>query len=497
MANILDFNHLNLKNVAKETIEHKAKQANIRDAFYEADNYQIRRYLYSDLCNYMTKDDASNMKYITLDFYLQAFLDKICSVYDEPIKLIPPKGKEEDKNFKRLRQLLDEVRFDSILQSNLEQVKLHNTILNYVRYNQTLDRVYIQNKYNVGTCYVQPYDTFYNELKIFVYQVFKESNDTLFYVWNREKQEHYMITDEPRYDYDIKDLVNAKIPIDRNSKDISFQAYFPIIKYQYRDMNDFWGRGLDSIVELIRMINVLLTVCGDDSIRETIRILILNFDPYGTKGTENRNNGTQISTLKTGLKNPIVARNALSGDASKDAKAQVVSADLFVEDIIKLIEKITDIISALHNVDNVIKSEMVNDLSGIALRIKNEPLLRRWRKDINVMKYSDRQLLETVVKVNNYHRGSDRQIDEKFLEDVSIEYTKPTVISDEKADYELKRMKWEDGFESMLDDVIESNDAIHNKEMAKKYVLENRKEFEELTGVRIPEPYEPNNVQED
>lgn len=480
------FNHLNLLRIKQESIAHKARKANIRDSFYEADNYMIRQYLLEDLQKYMTIDDALDVKYITLDFFVQAFLDKICSVYDEPIKLIPPKGKEEDENYKRLGRLLEEVQFDTILQSNLEQVKLHNTILAYVRYNAELDRVFIQNKFNVGTCYVQPYDTFYQELKIFIYQAFTESNDVIYYVWNRAKQEHYKIAGEPKYDYGTGDLANKKIPLEIGGKDVTFKDYFPVVKYQYRDMNEFWGRGPDAIIELIRMINVLLTICGDDSIRETLRLLILNFDPYGNTGREGKSDGTNTKTIKGGLKNPITAKASITGDI-KDIKAQVVSAKLFTEEIIGLIEKITDIVSSLHNVDNVIKQNMEQEISGIALRIKAEPLMRRWRKDINIMRYPDRQLLETVVRVNNYHREAAFKIDEAYIKDVSIEYTKPSVVSDEKADYELMKMKWEDGTESILDYIVDSNDAIHNKDMAKKYVEMNRKEYEELTGISLPE----------
>ena len=210
--------------------------------------------------------------------------------------------------------------------------------------------------------------------------------------------------DLPKYDPQHRDLMGEKFPVAEGS-DMYVGDYFPWQVFRYRRQNSFWGNGMDSIVELIRSINILLTVLQDDTIREAIRILIMGFEPTGTKDIKGR--------IKTGIRNPIFSANAFSGDGQ--APTEILSANLYTDDILKYIDNLVEMVSATYSVESVLKAQMKQDLSGIALRIKNEPLLRQWSSDIMKVRNLDRQLIRKIVECNNYHRP-DNQINKHLID---------------------------------------------------------------------------------
>jgi hypothetical protein len=151
--------------------------------------------------------------------------------------------------------------------------------------------------------------------------------------------------------------------------------------------------------------------------------------------------------------------------------AQVVEVNLYVEQIIKLVEDMTDRIANIHGIPNVIKKEVESDLSGIAIRLKMQPVIDRHRKDQNVMKYPDLELIRTIVAVNNYHRP-DRRIDARVLEGLQINYQTPEIIIDEKEELETEKAKWEVGASSPIEYVMRKNPNFTVEE-AEKYIQDN------------------------
>jgi len=99
----------------------------------------------------------------------------------------------------------------------------------------------------------------------------------------------------------------------------------------------------------------------------------------------------------------------------------------------------------------------------------------------------DRDLLQTLVDVNNYHREPGRQISDGFLERVSVDYQEPRIVTDEKEDYELERAKWEDGTSSPIRYILKKNPEF-NEDEAKEYIRLNLSDSNEITGVGIGIP---------
>ena len=250
-----------------------------------------------------------------------------------------------------------------------------------------------------------------------------------------------------------------------------YENGLPFTLYRYKDCYmDFWGNGMDSLVELVRSINILLTISNDDTIQESIRLLILNFNPTGVEG--------EAGQLKTGLRHPLFVEE---GYSDTDPNGKIVSADLYNDDIIKLIESLTDSLSSLHNVDNIIKKNLEQNLSGVSLRLKNEPLLRQWANDINKVRKSDIELIKNVVSVNNYHRPKN-QIPMQVFDNFELEYQEPQVVTDVKEEYELERMKWDDGTSSPLLYILRKNPEFTEEE-ARDYLKKNIADYGDLTTI--------------
>jgi hypothetical protein len=197
----------------------------------------------------------------------------------------------------------------------------------------------------------------------------------------------------------------------------------------------------------------------------------MGFEPTGTKDIKGK--------IKTGLRNPIFSASAFTGDNT--APTQILSADLYTEDILKYVDQLVDMVSATYSVESVLKTQLKQDLSGIALRIKNEPLLRQWASDIMKVTKNDKRLIEKLIDCNNYHRP-DNQINPLVMENLIVDYQQPRVISDEKSDYELAKIQMEDGVISSVDWVQKRNPEMSRDE-AEQHIKDNLVEFEELFGL--------------
>lgn len=441
-----------LANVMRNSSEQRAY---LRDIFYYRKSAEIRKVLMSDMKLYdCDTADLSRMKPVLIHF-IPEFIEKVCTLYDKPPLF--EFGEEAKPDQQKLLDLLSEVRINNFFPNNFNLTRLHGTILANVRYHARTKKIYLESQFNQSNTIVQPYPDYYPEPAIVVYKVGK-----LYYVWDRENKEHYYIKQAPKFEKDKIGITNKeKFPIEGN-KDLAAPDYFPFITYRYRDTGEFWSEGLDELVDIARLVNLLYTVTGDDAIQETIRLLILNFDPKGTEGENGQ--------IKTGLKHPLFAEGGIPGQDMKPS-AQVVGANLYVDSVTKLIEDITDRVANINGISNVIKKEIESDLSGIAIRLKMQPTLDRHKKDQNVMKYPDKDLIKTIVAANNYHRP-DKKVDENVLKDFQINYETPEIIVDEAEELATEQTKWEAGVSSPVEYVMRKNPNFTVEE-AKKYIQEN------------------------
>lgn len=466
---MISIHQLNYAKIQQEDYQKRLERAAMRDFFLERDHAQMENYLRQDLQKYYSDSgDIVKKLLVTLDEFIPAFLDKICVVYDQP-PLIDIEQEEDPRNRKALKALLDEVGISQVFSDNLVKMKLHNTILAHVKYNEPLDRIYVENGYNVGTAKVWELPTFHLEAKVVAYPVIL-NNQGRWIVWDRLQKLHYWMTNEPKWDEESGLVIGDKYGFN-SDKSLDAPDYWPWVIYRYRRHNDFWGNGMDSIIVLNRVINVLLTVVSDDSVRQTIRILILGFNPNGTPDGKGR--------IKTGMEHPIYPGGSYTG-ASEHA-SEILQATLVNEEIIHLVEDLSGLVASLHNVDNFIRRQLQQDLSGIAIRLKNEPLMRAWANDIMILRKYDLELVRNLVQVHNYHRPA-KAIKESILESLTIDYQRPQVITDEKADFELEVEKWRNGVSNPVDYILNQNPEMTEKQ-ARDYIRNNLKEFNDLFGL--------------
>jgi len=464
------YQQLNYSQIYGENMQLRIMNAQLRDYFYEQDTDAIGYRLRSDLDPFFDTDDLAAINSITLDQFVYAFIEKICNVYDrQPVFQFEEGVKDEQKA--RFSALMEEVRIHQVMHENFMRCRLHNTILATVKWAKDLDRMFIEGCYNIGNTFVVEHAEYRYEAALIAYETLTWDNKSRWIVWDREHNEHYATNGLPKWDPESRTVTSDKIPIPPGVG-VKAPALWPWTIYHYKLQNDFWGNGLDGIIQLARTINILLTVLADDTVRETIRLLILNFNPAGARGDKGQ--------IKTGLTHPIFPEGKVGNTVAPSG--QVLSADLYTDDVLSLIEKLTDIIASMHNVPNPLKSQMTDNLAGVTLRMKNEPLLQQWEKDQGTMRPYDMDLVRRVVEVNNFYRKA--KVDPGVLDRMTIVYSDPSIVTDEKAELEIEALKWEKGISSPVDYVQSKHPNMTEKE-AEEHIRKNLERWNDLMGMKI------------
>lgn len=485
-----------------KSLSERRWDAGLIDWFYDKDSGVIESTLRSDLKPVYDSVDIDKMRLVTINEYLPAFMRELIHVYDSSpvIKWSGATDEEggrvdEPESLTRLRKLLMEVDWTGALRDNLIQCRLHNTVFASANYNKDLDRMFIETGYNIGNSWVQEWEGFFREWEIFAYEVLREGKGITWIVWDRKRNEHYEYhTDKtlPIYDPEVG-LIGDKIPIGDN-ENIDAPNYGgdqspPYVFYRYSRSNaDFWGHGMISLIDLIRSVNMMLSMAVDDTLLQTMHLLVMNFTPTGTEGEKGQ--------LKLGMRHPIIAANTTPGTA-EDPKAEVVSGELFTDEIIKIIDKLLDFVANMFEVDNPIRDDLEKTLSGVALRIRAEPMQRNWAEDITRVMKGDRDLVRSLVEVNNLNR-KENQIDVKILDEITIDYIEPSIVKDEDGEFELERKRQAEGYSNKIDWVMQTNPEF--TEADAREFLERNREINALfragtsgllQGIRDAEPTTP------
>ena len=468
----LDVVHqLNYSKIYNSDMQERILCAQQRDCYFDQDNAAIQYMLRKDLSPFFDVSDLNALNLLTVDSFIYAFLEKLCNVYDRPPVFQFADGVNQTAK-DRFSALMEEVRIHQVMQETFLRCRLHNTVLATVKWSKQLDRLFVENGYNIGNTMVVEHPEYMYDASLVAYETLAWDNKPRWIVWDRENGEHFATDGAPKWDAQSRTVTSDKIPIPPSSN-VAAPKVWPWVAYHYKLQNDFWGNGLDGLLQLARSINVLLTVLNDDSIRETIRLLILSFAPAGTQGEKGQ--------LKSGLTHPIYPESRVGN--TTPPQAQVVSADLYTEQIIALIEKLTEIISSLHNIPNPLKSQLTDNLAGVTLRMKNEPLLQQWEKDQGVMRPYDKELVRRIVEVNNFYRPNNK-IDAAALDEMTIVYSDPSIVTDEKAELEVEQIKWSAGLSTPVAYMQSKNPNMTAQE-AEQRITDNLELYNELMGMKV------------
>ena len=483
MPNPITYHQLNIAKIYRENLLKDQTSAQIRDEYFEENHDFIEGKTREDLSSYVSNANTGYMRLPPLDKFVYSFLKKASNVYSREavIRIMNDQGAPvdpDDEDLKKINLLLKEMNYWAFAHDSQMRAKLHNTILRQVRYNKTLDLMYLQNGYNVGTCLVKSLKDYSLEPLFVAYEYMKKDSKYQYVIWKRPDENgeggEVYFSDNAKWDYETYDFTGKKIPVG-NNKGTSFNAYWPWIVQRERNQNElFWGHGFDAVVELVRFCYILLMVTGDDAIQETLRILILNFDPTGNK--------TEGGKIKVGIRNPIWKENAVPGDKT-EAKGQILEAKLYIKEILEFTYALSDILGALHDIPNVLKQKLEKALSGIHQRLINEPILRSWSEDIVKVRKPDIETIETAIKINNYERGvrnvgenaqkTEKMISEKVFGNILVDYSEPKILTDPKEDLEVEVGKWKTGISNPILYVRRLNPDIPSDDKAKEYIKKN------------------------
>lgn len=466
------YNFFQIANAERLAVHEKnlTESAALRNIFLSKDTQSIRDLLKSDLQPYMDGADIRRIKLVTLDDFVPSFFDKLSYVYRTPPVF---RLKKENKAVEeKLNALFSEVQLTRIMHNNLIRMKLHNTFLNCIKYFEPKDKMYIDNSFDKSTCGVIPYLGYELDPAV-VYRRFLNTDENEYYVvWDEPNKDHYFTKDKPKFNPNTYKLEGDKLEQLEGFPDPG-KAFFPFVTMRYEDQNyGFWQNGADSFIELVRIINMLLTVTSDDTVQETIRLLILNFKPVGTKGED--------GYLKGGLRHPLYsAEPVLDGLNRTTPDGKLISAELYTDDIKTLIDMLIEIVSGLRGIGNILKADLEKNLSGVAIRLRNEPILNVWSKDIVIVRQQDLALVAKLIEGNNFYRP-DKKINPDVINDLIIDYQRPALVTDESYEYEIERQKWQDGTSSPVEYVLRKNPELKTPDNAKKWIAENLKDFDEI-----------------
>ena len=464
------------------TNEERATLAGLREIFFSRDGVNIAKILRSDLSNYMDAGDAKKMRLVLMDEIIPAFLRKISNVYDvPPVYKFPEEGEADQEAEDALREFWNDLNLPVFFQENAEMMRFNNVSLALVKFSETLKKVFIDGTLHAGNSKVESFPDYVFEPKKLTYYRM-EGKDKYAIVWELIDmlEDGTAVTEHYKYkmgENGIEPEAPEKIAIDSEASDLSGPPYWPVVVYRYSERGAaFWGNAMDSLVELVRAINVLFSVCNDDTIRQSIRILILNFDP---KGVDNAN-----GKIKTGMENPVTPEGQLGNN---DPKGEILEAKLFNEDVINFVESLFAIVSNTHNIGSLLKQDLKESLSGIALKLTQAPLLRDWAHDINIVRQPDKELLSLLVRVYNYHGDKKKQLSQELADAVQVDYQEPNLVTDDKEEYELEVIKWKDGQSSPVLYAMAKNPEFTRDE-AIDWIKKNLQDTEELTGLKITMP---------
>lgn len=475
---------MNLRRNINERKIYEKINAFALDYFYNQDHEAIRLFLEQDLVNIYSLEDIRQLKPVTIDFFVSRFLQQRLNVYNTA-PIFRPNEKADDKSKERFATLLEELEYRSVLQDTGYKCLLHNTILATVKYNKALDKLFIENDINIGNCEVLTYEGYNYEPAIIAYEMMYRG-EFVWVVWDRENEEHYLTRGEVRFnEIDRQVIVTKEKEKVGENTDITIPDYWPWAVYRYKKQNaEFWGNGLTALVELNRIANILLTLCNDDAINETIAVWLYNFNPAmaGNKRSDGK--------ISANARNPLWVESGLG--KTGDPKVQIARAPMVINDIIAFIEMLTGIISQMHGIDNIMKAELKENLAGISIRLQNEPLLRQWKEDIYVFQPYDLALAKAAVAVNNEERGKANYINPNIFEGMVVDYQAPSVVSDEQAEWDLIVAKAEWGAASIVEFVQKENPEM-SKDEVKELIQERLDEHEELFGSKHTIPLELDN----
>jgi len=460
----------------------RAALANIREVFFSRDAVNTAKILKSDLTTYMSQLKANSLRLVIMDELIPSFLRQICNVYD-----VPPvyKWEEEGSEDKAdaLRAFWNDLGIATYFQENCEMMRFNNVSISLVKWNEALKRTHIDGTFHAGNSIIESFPGFVFEAKKLTY--FRGVDpDKWAFVWELLELNEDGTAKTNHYKYKLdKGGKIPKVPVyiainpDNAEGDLSGPDYWPVVVHRYSERGaTFWGNAMDSLVELVRAINVLFSVCNDDTIRQSIRILIFNFRPVGSEDDD--------GNIEAGMENPIMPEG---GIGKNDMKGEILEAKLFNKEVIGFVEALFGIVSNTHNIGSLLKQDLKEALSGLALRLKNEPLLRDWAHDINIVRQPDMRLLSTLVRVDNYHRKGDKAegaLDQKLADSVQVDYQEPNLVTDDQSEYELEKLKWPDGTSSPVLWVMARNPEF-TEDQAKEWIQNNINDYEELQGLKV------------
>lgn len=319
-------------------VEMQAKQYN----YYIGSQNSVCDYLNKALDKIFSSNTTESMKAFYIN-YVKKIVDQKSVIYNKAAtRYLMQDGKKVVEATKKYNKFLPK----SINLSNKTAVKmaiLSNVSLTQVLYDRDSNKI----RYRVEPSYKYTVKTYENDsykIKEVRYKTSKEINNDIEevdVVWTEDL--HYY-EDINGNRYPVGDNVNMVNPIrDKNGSGI-----IPFAVLRINDGEDFWGEGLNDIVNANEVINLILTDLLDTGIvmgsATTPLAINLGLDHYIKDGKYGK------KELTLGMKHPIAVEDARSNDLVSPS-LQFVKPDVRIKEIMDEVERMMKIFAINHGLN--------------------------------------------------------------------------------------------------------------------------------------------------
>ena len=262
-------------------------------------------------------------------------------------------------------------------------------------------------------------------------------------------------------------VVNAKEEIVSNNP--NEYAVIPYVVYRIEDKGDFWGEGLNEVVDLNNEINVQLTSLSTNGLYQGGSIL------FGVNVSEN-------GVVKVGPNSSLQVIESPNNKVTPSLS--YITPDPKIDQLITLINFYIKQAYIGQGLSSTQYDSEGKDESGIAKYINNVELQERRKDFIDASILFEKKLFSMLkIVYNKAIEDGELEGDPIVGDDVKVSYLQESISSlSDKEKYELTKMKLNDGILSIYDIVREEyGDTSLTDEECKKIVDDNK----EINNIKI------------
>ena len=289
-----------------------------------------------------------------------------------------------------------------------------------------------------------------------VYEVAQPDGKIKKIYWSAEK--HYVLDEQDR-------------PIEGENPWGGRNLYgvLPFLPLRLREVENHWGEGDTQLADINEKINILLASSYYNAIMQS----------HGQAVAINMQLGDQ--KIQTGPDYIIQAEHVQKDDFPPSFT--FVQPQPAIDECMRQVDWYIKIAAMMRGLPASSVSIEVAAESGAAKAIDNWELLEIREDDLEYLRPFEKELFDVTVSIWNFHMPGKRIDPESVF---GIDFETPSAPVSEKEELEAKKIKFDLGLWTPVDDMIDEDEGI-DKDKALHYVLENIEIKKQIEDAKTPE----------